>query len=133
MLILLALALIVICTIKVKPEGLEIIKNEIGGVKFLTLGDSDYVHRADEIMALGYPLGQQNLKSTTGVVSGREQHLIQISAPINPGNSGGPSLNIRGEVIGINTAYIPDAQSVGYIIPINELKIILEDLRKIKL
>ena len=119
--------------LKVKPEGLETIKQGIGEIKFLNLGDSDYVHGADEIMALGYPLGQQNLKSTTGVVSGREQHLIQISAPINPGNSGGPSLNIRGEVIGINTSYVPDAQSVGYIIPINELRIVLDDLRKVKL
>ncbi len=119
--------------LRVKPEGMEILKKEIGSIKFLQLGNSDFVHRADEIMALGYPLGQQSLKSTTGVVSGREQHLIQISAPINPGNSGGPSLNIQGEVIGINTAYVPDAQSVGYLIPINELKIILDDLRKVML
>jgi S1-C subfamily serine protease len=84
-------------------------------------------------MALGYPLGQQGLKSTTGVVSGREQHLIQIDAAINPGNSGGPSVNRKGEVIGINTLYAPDAQNVGYIIPINELKIIIDDLRTVKL
>lgn len=119
--------------LKLKDEGMQIIKQEIGSIKFLKLGNSDFVHSADEIMALGYPLGQQNLKSTTGVVSGREQHLIQISAPINPGNSGGPSVNIQGEVIGINTSYVPDAQNVGYIIPINELKIILDDLRKVKL
>jgi S1-C subfamily serine protease len=84
-------------------------------------------------MTLGYPLGQQGLKSTTGVVSGREQNLIQIDAAINPGNSGGPSLNLKGDVIGINTLYAPDAQNVGYIIPINELCIVLDDLRKFKL
>lgn len=119
--------------LRVKPEGLKILRDELGEIPFLTLGDSDLVHRADEIMTLGYPLGQQGLKSTTGVVSGREQHLIQISAPINPGNSGGPSVNLNAEVIGINTSYIPDAQNVGYIIPINELKIILDDLHKVRL
>jgi serine protease Do len=85
-------------------------------------------------MTLGYPLGQQGLKSTVGVISGREsleyRQFIQIDAPINPGNSGGPSLNFDGQVIGINTAGIPGAQNVGYIIPINEIKTILADLYK---
>ena len=80
------------------------------------------VRRSDEVLALGYPLGQQSLKSTTGVISGREQHLIQMSAAINPGNSGGPLLNVNGEVVGINSAIIQGAQNVGYIIPINDLK-----------
>jgi len=102
-------------------------------IPYLPLGDSDAVRRSDEVMALGYPLGQQSLKSTTGVVSGQEQHFIQISAPLNPGNSGGPLLNSRGEVIGINSAIIPGAQSVGYMIPINDLKIVRDDLAKIKL
>lgn len=119
--------------LKVTDEGLQEIKQQLGEIRFLSLGNSDLVHRADEVMALGYPLGQQGLKSTTGVVSGREQNLIQISAPINPGNSGGPSLNLKGQVIGINTMYAPDAQNVGYIIPINELKIVLDDLRTHKL
>lgn len=119
--------------LQVRPEGLKLIQDALGDMSYLNLGDSDLVQRADEIMTLGYPLGQQGLKSTTGVVSGREQHLIQIDAPINPGNSGGPSINCYGEVIGVNTLYAPDAQNVGYIIPINELKIILEDLRVVKL
>ena len=92
--------------LKVTEEGLKTIAQEMGAIPFLSLGDSDLVKRADEIMTLGYPLGQQGLKSTTGVVSGREENLIQISAPINPGNSGGPSLNIQGDVIGINTSAI---------------------------
>jgi S1-C subfamily serine protease len=66
----------------------------------LQLGDSDSVHRADEVMALGYPLGQESLKSTTGVISGRESTMIQMSAAINPGSSGGPLLNIKGQGIG---------------------------------
>ena len=122
-----------IALLKVRPEGLELIRSVLGEVPYLSLGDSDYVHRADEVMTLGYPLGQQGLKSTVGVVSGREAHLIQIDAAINPGNSGGPSVNRIGSVIGINTLYAPDAQNVGFIIPINELRIILDDLHQIKL
>lgn len=119
--------------LQVTESGMAIIKEIIGDIPYLELGDSNTVHRADEVLALGYPLSQHSLKSTTGVVSGREhigQYYIQIDAPINPGNSGGPCLNERGQVIGINAANIPSAQNVGYVIPINELRIILDDLPK---
>ncbi len=120
--------------LRIKPEGLALIKEALGKVPVLPLGDSDLVHRADEVMALGYPLGQVALKSTTGVVSGREhmggRYLIQISAPINPGSSGGPTLNFAGEVIGIANSGVVGAQNVGYVIPSNELKIVRDDLRK---
>lgn len=119
--------------LRVKPESLAIIKKELGRVPFLPLGDSDGVHRADEVLALGYPLGQQSLKSTSGVISGREHHYIQMSAAINPGSSGGPLLNMRGEVVGINSAGITEAQNVGYIIPINDLKIVLSQLYQVPL
>lgn len=119
--------------LRVRPEGLELIKAVLGHVPHLNLGDSNSVRRSDEVLALGYPLGQRALKSTTGVISGREGHLIQMSAPINPGNSGGPLLNADGEVVGINTANVPDAQNVGYIIPINDLKNVLSDLYSVKL
>lgn len=123
-----------IALLKVDEDELLILKESLGGkIPYLSLGNSDDIKRADEIMTLGYPLGQQGLKSTVGVVSGWEAHLIQIDAPINPGNSGGPSVNRYGKVVGINTLYAPDAQNVGYIIPINELKIILDDLRKVRL
>lgn len=119
--------------LRVKPASLEIIKSALGGVPYLMLGDSDLTRRSDEVLALGYPLGQQSLKSTTGVVSGHEQHMIQISAPINPGSSGGPLLDEQGNVIGINAAGITEAQNVGYAIPVNDLKIVLPDLYKSKL
>lgn len=122
-----------IALLRLGKEGLELIKQEIGKIPYLILGDSDLVRRADEILTLGYPLGQQGLKSTKGVVSGHEKHLIQIDAAINPGSSGGPSINSAGQVIGINTMYAPKAQSVGYIIPINELKVIIDDLRNVQL
>jgi serine protease Do len=122
-----------IALLRVKPEALALIKETLGAVPFLPLGDSDIVRRSDEVLALGYPLGQQALKSTTGVISGREQHLIQMSAALNPGNSGGPLLNINGEVVGINSAIIQGANNVGYIIPINDLRNALADLNKMKL
>jgi serine protease Do len=117
--------------LRLVPDEHKALMETLGYIPMLQLGDSDTVHRADEIMALGYPLGQ-SLKSTTGVVSGREhmagQHMIQIDAPINPGSSGGPSLNARGEVIGVNSAGIREAQNVGYIIPSNEVKLFLRQL-----
>lgn len=122
-----------VALIHVVPEDVKVIRKELGRIPYLPLGDSDLVYRSDEVLALGYPLGQQSLKSTTGVISGREQQYIQMSAPINPGNSGGPLLNINGEVVGINSAGVTEAQNVGYIIPINDAKIILPDLYKIKL
>jgi len=120
--------------VKVTQEGLEQIHKVIKQIPTLTFGDSDKVYRTDKVLVLGYPLGQHYLKSTTGIVSGREhiknRFLIQIDAPINQGNSGGPVLNKAGEVIGVTTSMIPTAQNIGYIIPINELKIILDDLYK---
>jgi serine protease Do len=125
--------------LRLTPENIALIKQVLGSIPYLKLGDSDAIYRADEILALGYPLGQNSLKSTTGVVSGREniagQHFIQMDAPINPGSSGGPSVNRYSEVIGINSAGIIQGgvQNVGYVIPVNELKIILDDLHKEKL
>jgi serine protease Do len=119
--------------LRLRPEGLETIRKELGAVPFLPLGDSDLARRSDEVLALGYPLGQQSLKSTIGVISGPEHHLLQTSAPINPGNSGGPLVNTRGEVIGINEANVPAAQNVGYAIPINVLKTVLPDMYDTKL
>lgn len=114
--------------LKVSEQGIALIKSEIKEIPVLPLGDSDTIYRSDEVLALGYPLGQMSLKSTTGVVSGRERNYIQISAPINPGNSGGPLINTKGEVVGINSAGIFEAQNVGYAIPINDFKLIQKDL-----
>jgi len=118
--------------IRLREDGRKKLQESLGYIPFLKLGDSNAIRRGDEIMTLGFPLGQQALKSTVGVVSGREsvefRQYIQIDAAINPGNSGGPSLNYEGEVVGINTAYIPNAQTVGYIVPTNELKIVLDEM-----
>ncbi len=122
--------------LKLTPEARKTIVKKLGKIPFLKLGDSDKVVRTQEVLALGYPLGQEKLKSTQGIVSGREnmsgESYIQITAAINNGSSGGPSLNKHGDVIGINTASISRAQSVGYIIPINDVKNVITELHKAK-
>ena len=126
-----------IALLKLTPEAAATIKERLTKIPFLELGDSDLVLRSQEVLALGYPLGQSKLKSTMGIVSGRERlgffGYIQITAPLNPGNSGGPALNTAGEVIGINSSGFMDAQNVGYIIPINEVKSALDDLYTVPL
>ncbi|MDR3646896.1 MAG: trypsin-like peptidase domain-containing protein [Candidatus Babeliales bacterium] len=117
-----------IALLKISAEDLDKIKKAVGKIPYLKLGNSDKISGGSEIMVLGYPLGQQCLKSTKGVVSGRERQLIQIDAPINPGNSGGPVVNVNGEVIGIASSGILEAQNVGYIIQVNELKVVLGSL-----
>jgi S1-C subfamily serine protease len=102
------------------------------------LGNSDRVRIGEEVLAIGNPLGlDQTL--TRGIVSSINrilpetpfsifEPLIQTDTPINPGNSGGPLLNRCGEVIGINTAVMPEAQNIGFVIPINLAKSILPSL-----
>lgn len=119
--------------LRLTEEERKVLQDVMGSIKYLPLSNSDHVHRAEEIMALGYPLSQQSLKSTTGVMSGQEHidghFMFQISAPINPGSSGGPCLNLRGEVIGVSRAGIyGGAQNVGYIIPSNEVALFLKQL-----
>ena len=122
-----------IALLKLDDEELSFVKKTLGKIPYLVLGNSDNIYRADEVLALGYPLGQESLKSTTGIVSGHEQHWIQISAAINPGSSGGPLINDVGEVVGINSAGITEAQNVGYAIPINVFRVILPDLHQVKM
>jgi len=103
-----------------------------------TLGDSDAIRIGEEVMAIGNPFGlEQTL--TRGVVSGVNRilpespmnlmlPLIQTDTPINPGNSGGPLLNRCGEVIGINTSIMAEAQNISFAIPINVAKNIVPEL-----
>jgi serine protease Do len=122
-----------IALLKMSDNAIEMLRELLGSIPFLMLGDSDVVKSADGVLVLGYPLGQYHVKSTTGIVSGQEfilsNSLLQVTAPINPGNSGGPLLNARGQVIGIAVAIAASAQNVGYAIPVNDLKFILDDLR----
>src|SRR5262249_34570209 len=101
------------------------------------LGDSDDVMIGESVIAIGNPFGL-NSTVTTGVLSavnrsirgdGREYHgFLQTDASINPGNSGGPLLNMDGEVIGITTAILGNAQGIGFAIPINRARRVVDDL-----
>jgi serine protease Do len=100
------------------------------------LGDSDAMRVGDWVMAVGNPFGLGNTV-TTGIISAKSRVLgagpyddfLQTDAAINPGNSGGPLFNMQGQVIGINTAIIAQAQGIGFAIPINIAKNLLPQLK----
>jgi len=118
-----------IALLRMTKEALVEFGKETNALKF---GDSDEVTPGQMIAAYGFPLGLEQIQLTDGKISGRQRlgyfGYIQMTAPINPGNSGGPSINVRGEVIGINSRGAPSAQNVGWIIPINEVKTVIDDL-----
>ena len=106
------------------------------GLPVATLGDSDALLVGEWVIAIGNPFGFGHTV-TAGIVSAKDRTIgagpydsfIQTDASINPGNSGGPLLNARGEVIGINSAIIAAGQGIGFAIPINMAKNIMEQLR----
>jgi len=113
---------------------------------YIELGDSRQLELGEDVIAVGYALGEFRNTVSTGVISGLsrfiqaqtgyERHterlrgLIQTDAAINPGNSGGPLINREGKVVGINTAVVFGAQNVGFSIPINNAKKDLEELKQ---
>ena len=113
----------------------------------MKFGDSSQMQPGDWVMAIGNPFGYSHTVSV-GVISGldrpfqvanrRQAQVLQTDAAINPGNSGGPLLNIRGEVIGMNTAIITDGQragniGIGFAIPSNTVRDLLPQLRNGKI
>lgn len=125
-------------------QDLAVLKIEGSKFSFLSLGDSSGVKIGQTGIAIGNALGEFSNTVSVGVISGLHrsvvasgapggpeelQELIQTDAAINPGNSGGPLLNIRGEVIGINTAIAQGAENIGFAIPINKAKRDLENVR----
>ena len=117
---------------------LQIPKPEKGKFTTVPLGDSEHLRVGENVIAIGNPLGLDQTV-TRGIVSGvnrilpetplsLSEPLIQTDTPINPGNSGGPLLNMCGEVIGMNTAIVPDAQNIGFAIPVNLIKTVLPAL-----
>ncbi len=87
------------------------------------------VSPGSESYAIGFPLGQENLKITKGIISGQQDNFIQTDTPINPGNSGGP-LVYKGKVIGINAAGITLMDNIGFAVPISRIPLIESSLRK---
>lgn len=126
-------------------QDLAVLKIEGSGFPILKLGDSDGIKIGQTAIAVGNALGEFRNTVSVGVVSGLQrsivaqgassgpevlQELIQTDAAINPGNSGGPLLNIRGEVIGINTAVASGAENVGFALLINKAKRDIENVQK---
>lgn len=121
---------------------LAIVKVDVTGLPVAVLGDSDDLEVGEIAIAIGNPLGLEFQRSvTSGIISGLHRSiqvdqttviddLIQTDASINPGNSGGPLLNRNGEVIGINTAKMKSAEGLGFSIPINQAKAIVEEVIK---
>lgn len=116
---------------------LALIKIEAEGqLPVASLGDSDELRVGEWVMAIGNPFGLEQTV-TAGIVSakgrvigaGPYDDFIQTDASINPGNSGGPLFNGAGQVVGINTAIVAGGQGIGFAIPINSVKAILEQLR----
>ncbi len=120
---------------------LAIVKVNKTGLTAAELGDSDKVQIGDISIAIGNPYGLDLAGTVTqGIISGLDRTiqteketmtgLMQTDASINPGNSGGPLLNEKGQVIGINSAKVSSAEGIGFSIPINTAKPIIEQVIK---
>lgn len=107
-------------------------------ISSVDLGDSDSLRVGQIVIAIGNPFGLTGGPTvTTGIISSLNRNiefeegileLVQTDAAINPGNSGGPLINIKGEIIAINTAKIPYAHGIGFAVPVNTAKTILQEL-----
>jgi len=132
-------------------NDIAILKVEGGNLPALELGSSDpsSLKPGQRVIAIGNALGQFQNSVTVGVVSGlgrgitagggncsnqigKEtlQNVIQTDAALNPGNSGGPLLDLSGKVVGVNFAISTSAQNVGFVIPIDRVKVILDQYKK---
>jgi serine protease Do len=123
-------------------QDLAVVKIEAQELPVVVLGDSDGLEIGQTVVAIGNALGEfsnsvskgiisglsRSITASSGVLSERLENVIQTDTAINPGNSGGPLLNLRGEVVGINSAVAPGAQNVGFAIPINRAKKALRDI-----
>ncbi len=112
------------------------LEGDFGALPFVYLGDSDALEVGDWVLAIGNPFGLDHSVSH-GMISAKERVIgiglfddfIQTDALINPGNSGGPLFNMKGEVIGVNTAIISQGQGIGFAVPINMVKDLIPNLK----
>ena len=124
---------------------LSITKIEANNLEPIPLGDSEIIRVGETVYAIGNPIGFEFRRTvTSGIISaknrsikieenGKESYmsdLLQTDATINPGNSGGPLINPEGEVIGINTVKISSAEGIGFAIPINVVKNVIESYKE---
>jgi serine protease Do len=119
------------------PTDIAVVRIDARDLRPLPLGDSDGMEVGDWVVAIGNPFGLSHTVSA-GIISAKGRTLqdvpldpagyydfIQTDASINPGNSGGPLLNLKGQVVGMNSAIRGDAQGIGFAIPINMIKQLL--------
>ncbi len=122
---------------------LALVQVEASDLKPVEIGDSSKIQVGQTAIAIGNALGKFTNTVTTGIISGlgravvagdpyegsleRLDNLIQTDAAINPGNSGGPLLNSKGQVVGVNVATTEGAQNIGFAIPINSVKPIVDE------
>ena len=118
---------------------LAVLKIDGNGKDFpvLELGDSDKSEVGEWVVAIGNPFGLEHTV-TVGVISAKNRSIhagkvnfdgfLQTDAAINPGNSGGPLIDLNGRVVGINTAIVPYAQGIGFAVPVNMAKQVMDDL-----
>lgn len=126
-------------------NDLAVLDIEATDLPTLKLGDSSSLQIGQFVIAIGNTLGEYSNTVTRGVVSGLArtvtagdgsgssetlEDIIQTDAAINQGNSGGPLLNLSGEVIGVNTAVSREGQLVGFAIPINQTKLVIDSVRE---
>jgi len=119
---------------------LAVIRIKKSGLPTLPLGDSDKLEIGQTGIAIGNSLGEFRNTVSVGVISGLARTVeafgellsgvIQTDAAINPGNSGGPLLNLRGEVVGVNTAMARGAENIGFAIPVNQAKKVIAQVTK---
>ena len=123
------------------PSDIAVLKVKPDGLSQIALGDSSHVEVGDFVVAIGNPFGLQHTV-TSGIISGLSrsginpdgyEDFIQTDASINPGNSGGALVNLRGELIGINTAILSRSGGnigIGFAIPVNMARSVMEQLIK---
>jgi len=127
-------------------QDMAVLKIDAKNLPVVELGDSDELKVGQWVVAVGNALGKFDNTVTAGIISARNRKIeatdeqgndsesldgmIQTDAAINSGNSGGPLVNLKGQVIGINTAVAADAQGIGFAIPINSAKSAIDSIRK---
>lgn len=127
-------------------NDLAILKINASGLKPLKLGDSNILKLGQMAIAIGTPLGEFTNTVTVGIISGlgrgitagspfegyveKLDNVIQTDAAINPGNSGGPILNSKGQAVGVNVALAQEGQNIGFALPINIVKSLMDNFNK---
>ena len=125
-------------------NDIAVVKIEAANLPVVSLGDSDRLKLGQRVVAIGNALGEFQNTVTSGIVSGIGRDItasggaesenlfevIQTDAAINPGNSGGPLADLEGNVIGVNSAVSLEGQLIGFAIPINQVKDVIEDVKQ---